>query len=229
VADPAAPPAPAHHASSHDTHSGKRHVRPLERYLPLWTIDIAEDIIHAVIAFVLIAIAAVVLWDSASSVLHTRPFFPYGVISAINDVLFVIIILEILRTVTAHFRDGGIQIGPFLVIGIISAVRHILTVSASLTLEGDGTPEHFSHAMIELALNGGLVIALVGGLALLHNIGDPTISTKSSLAYVSKKPHHVIEEIGTSAEDTPVTPIRGSDPDRQHAAIRPQHNHKEER
>jgi uncharacterized membrane protein (DUF373 family) len=201
VVDPAPRPASSNHtAAHHDTHSGTRRIRPLERYLPLWTIDIAEDLIHAVIAFILISIAVAVLWDSASSVLHTRPFFPYGVISAINDVLFVIIILEILRTVTAHFRDGGIQIGPFLVIGIISAVRHILTVSASLTLEGDGTPEHFSHAMIELALNGGLVIVLVGGLALLHNIGDPTISTKSSLAYVSKKQHHPFEDPEATAE-----------------------------
>ena len=194
------------HREAKGSGSRPKRPRPLDHYLPLWAIDIAEDVIHAVIAFILLAIAVIVLWDSATSAIHAHPFFPGGVISAINDVLFVIIILEILRTVTAHFRNGGIQIGPFLVIGIISAVRHILTISASLTLEGEGTTLHFNHSMVELALNGGLVIVLVAGLVLLHNIGDPTISTRSSLAYVSKKRHHAIEEAGTSAQQVSVTP-----------------------
>jgi uncharacterized membrane protein (DUF373 family) len=162
-------------SSAHRQHHHHR-PRPLGRYLPLWTIDIADDVIHAVIGLILISIAAVVLWDSANALIHARPFFPTGVISAINDVLFVIIILEILRTVTAHFNNGGLQVGPFLTIGIISAVRHILTVSASLTLQGDGTPMHFDHALAELGVNGGLVIALVVGLVLLHHIGDRTVA-----------------------------------------------------
>jgi uncharacterized membrane protein (DUF373 family) len=185
--------APSGQVVSHVTEATRR--RPLARYLPLWGIDIAEDVIHAVIAFVLIALALVVLSSSVTDVLHTRPFFPEGVITAINDVLFVIIILEILRTVTAHFREGGLQIGPFLIIGIISAVRHMLTVSASLTLEGDGSPMHFNHAMVELTLNGGLVLILVIGLVLLHLIGDPTISLKSG-------PHLVRRSSGATAVGT---------------------------
>jgi uncharacterized membrane protein (DUF373 family) len=89
------------------------------------------------------------------------------VITGINDVLFIVIILEILRTVTSHFTQGGFQIKPFLVIGVISAVRHILTVSASLTLEGDGNDRHFSHSLAELGVNAAVVLALVVGLVLL--------------------------------------------------------------
>jgi hypothetical protein len=80
----------------------------------------------------------------------------------------VIIIVEILRTVTAHFSSGGFQSGGFLIIGIISAGRHNLTASASLTLERDGTNRSFQHAMIELGDDEGEHEALVVGLVLVR-------------------------------------------------------------
>ena len=63
---------------------------------------------------------------SVVRVFTTSPFFPTGMIQAINDVLFIVIILEILRTVIARYTDGVFQLQNFLIIGIIAAVRHIL-------------------------------------------------------------------------------------------------------
>ena len=79
--------------------------------------------------------------------------------------------------------------------------------------------------MIELALNGGHVIVLVGGLALLHNIGDPTISTKSSLSTVPSKRHHAVKEARTSEELSvrPSSPILTEVPQQSSS-----NNHKEE-
>lgn len=142
--------------------------RPLARVVPLRWLDVGEDALHAAIGVLLFVIAGFVLWETVRDLVVTRPLFPQGVITGINDVLFVVIILEILRTVTAHFTDGGFQIKPFLVIGVISAVRHILTVSASLTLVGAGSETQFRHSVIELGVNGGVVLALVVGLVLLH-------------------------------------------------------------
>lgn len=123
------------------------------------------------IGLILFIIAGVVLLQAVRDLINAHPLFPGGVITGINNVLFIVIILEILRTVTSHFTEGGFQIKPFLVIGVISAVRHILTVSASLTLEGDGNDRHFRHALDELGVNAGVVLALVIGLVLLSREG----------------------------------------------------------
>jgi len=120
-----------------------------------------EDVFHIVLAvlLVIIAIAAfgVVLWR----VVTTEPFFPTGMIQAINDILFIVIILEIVRTIIARFTDGVFQLQNFLVIGVIAAVRHILTVGASLTLEPDKPREAFDRALLELGVNTLIVLGLV--------------------------------------------------------------------
>jgi uncharacterized membrane protein (DUF373 family) len=150
--------------------SGGRRRRPLEHLVPLRILDAGEDLLHVLIGGILFVIAGIVLVNTVQDLVHVSPLFPKGVIVGINDVLFIVIILEILRTVTAHFTDGGFQIRPFLVIGVISAVRHILTVSASLTLEGDGNELHFQHSLWELSVNAAVVLALVIGLLLLGGI-----------------------------------------------------------
>jgi uncharacterized membrane protein (DUF373 family) len=82
-------------------------------------------------------------------------------LQAINDILFVVIILEIARTVIARFNSGFYQLSRFLVIGVIASVRHILSVGSSLTLKIGKTPEDFDRGIIELLVNGGIVVALV--------------------------------------------------------------------
>jgi uncharacterized membrane protein (DUF373 family) len=82
-------------------------------------------------------------------------------IQGINDILFIVIILEILRTVISRFTDGVYQLDKFLIIGVIAAVRHILTVGASLTLESTKTDAAFERSLYEMGLNALIVIALV--------------------------------------------------------------------
>ena len=113
-----------------------------------------------VLGVFLFGIAVAALVYSVIRVFTTSPFFPSGMIQAINDVLFIIIILEILRTVIARYTDGVFQLQNFLIIGIIAAVRHILTVGAYMTLS-EKTQEDFDRAVIELAISSGIVVALV--------------------------------------------------------------------
>ena len=54
-----------------------------------------EDIFHIILGIVLLGIAAVALVFTMIRLFTTAPFFPTGMIQAINDVLFIIIILEI--------------------------------------------------------------------------------------------------------------------------------------
>ena len=108
----------------------------------------------------LLVIAVVALYFSVVRAFETTPFFPTGMIQAINDILYIII-LEILRTVVARYTDGVFQLQNFLIIGVIAAVRHILTVGASMTLASGKSQSEFDRAVVELGVSAGIVVALV--------------------------------------------------------------------
>jgi uncharacterized membrane protein (DUF373 family) len=120
-----------------------------------------EEVFHIVLGVFLLGIAVAALYFSVVRVFETTPFFPTGMIQAINDILFIIIILEILRTVVARYTDGVFQLQNFLIIGVIAAVRHILTVGASMTLASGKSQDQFDRAVIELGISTAIVVALV--------------------------------------------------------------------
>jgi uncharacterized membrane protein (DUF373 family) len=129
--------------------------------VPLKYVDLIEDVFHAILAVALFVIGVGAFFFSIKRLLETAPFFPNGMIQGVNDILFIVIILEILRTVISRFTDGVYQLDKFLIIGVIAAVRHILTVGASLTLESGKSDQAFERAIYEMALNAGIVVALV--------------------------------------------------------------------
>jgi uncharacterized membrane protein (DUF373 family) len=129
--------------------------------LPLKYVDLVEDIFHAILAVALFAIGVGAFFFSIKRLIETAPFFPNGMIQGVNDILFIVIILEILRTVISRFTDGVYQLDKFLIIGVIAAVRHILTVGASLTLESGKSDTAFERAIFEMGLNALIVVALV--------------------------------------------------------------------
>lgn len=122
---------------------------------------------HYAVALLLVGIAGAVLFKTASGLVSFHGAFWVSMPTAINDVLFVVIILEIFRTILAHFHEGGFQLRPFLIIGIISAVRHVLTVGAQLSLQADAPEKHITQSLTELGVNAAVVLALVIALVLV--------------------------------------------------------------
>ena len=137
----------------------KKHIET--SIIPIKYVDLVEDVFHAILALSLFVIGLGAFYYSIKRLIQTTPFFPNGMIQGVNDILFIVIILEILRTVISRFTDGVYQLDKFLIIGVIAAVRHILTVGASLTLTAQKTDEAFRRALYELGLNALVVIALV--------------------------------------------------------------------
>ena len=129
--------------------------------LPMKLMDAVEDVFHVVLTALLFVVALGAVIFTVIRLFTTTPFYPDGMLQAINDILFVVIILEIARTVIARFNSGFYQLSRFLVIGVIASVRHILSVGSSLTLKIGKTPEDFERGIIELLVNGGIVVALV--------------------------------------------------------------------
>ena len=129
--------------------------------IPSKYVDVVEDVFHAILAISLLGIGIGAFFYSGKRLIETEPFFPNGMIQGVNDILFIVIILEILRTVISRFTDGVYQLDKFLIIGVIAAVRHILTVGASLTLESGKSDTAFERSIYEMGLNALIVVALV--------------------------------------------------------------------
>jgi uncharacterized membrane protein (DUF373 family) len=129
--------------------------------IPSKYVDVVEDVFHAILAISLLGIGIGAFFYSGKRLIETQPFFPNGMIQGVNDILFIVIILEILRTVISRFTDGVYQLDKFLIIGVIAAVRHILTVGASLTLESGKSDTAFERSIYEMGLNALIVVALV--------------------------------------------------------------------
>jgi uncharacterized membrane protein (DUF373 family) len=147
--------------------------------VPKRVLDGIEDVVHAVLGLILLVVAVAAVGVTVWRVITIRPFFPNGMLEAINDVLFIVIILEIIRTVVARFTDGFFQLSKFLVIGVIASVRHILSVGSSLTLNQGKTTEEFQRAILELGVNAGVVLALVFAIVLVRRSEKDT-KAKSS-------------------------------------------------
>ncbi len=128
---------------------------------PTKLVDYIEDAFHIALSIILLAISAAALYFSVKEMLTTHPFFPNGMVVGINNILFIVIMLEILRTIISRFTDGVLQLDKFLVIGVIAAVRNILTVGASLTLDAPQNPTLFDRNLWELGVDAGIVILLV--------------------------------------------------------------------
>ena len=148
----------------------------------------AEVVVYVIVA-ILLLIAAVVTCCLAlvcavqqfSSGKHLE-----GIFSFVNDLLLVLIIMEVLRTVARFIRENEFDIDvadvvPFLVIGAISAARRILAIGAKLSLGEAQEPVHaggspapggswyrFDQAMIELGVDAGLILAIAVAVLIIH-------------------------------------------------------------
>jgi uncharacterized membrane protein (DUF373 family) len=137
-------------------------------FTPRILVDNVDTAVHYLIIFLLLSIAAISVYHTVTRLISTRDTFTLQVTTGINDVLFIVIVMELLRTVIGHLETMDFQLRPFLIIGIISAVRHILTVGARLTLAGSGSKHQFIRSQIELSVSAAVVLALSFGLLLIR-------------------------------------------------------------
>lgn len=94
--------------------------------------------------------------------------FADSVVTLINDLLLVMIIMEVLRTIGSYIEERGASLRPFLFIGAISATRRILAIGAEMSIHGDKlSPDEFNRRIIDLGVNAGVILAIVVALYLL--------------------------------------------------------------
>jgi len=142
----------------------------------LGVLRLTEDVVHYAVAVVLIIVAVYVLYNTGRELIDHPAHQPFSLTAtnAVNGVLFAIIVMEVMRTVVAHFEKAGLQLQPFLIIGIISAVREVLTVGARLSLQGsqhEPSSATVNHAVLELGVNAAVVLGLAVALVIIRRVG----------------------------------------------------------
>jgi uncharacterized membrane protein (DUF373 family) len=79
----------------------------------------------------------------------------------LNDLLLVIILLELYRTVIRFLQTGILALEPYLAVGIIACTRRILTASAELSHQPDITDILFTRYLMDVGLNVTVIIVLI--------------------------------------------------------------------
>ena len=84
-----------------------------------------------------------------------------AVLALIHDLLLVIIVLELSRTIINFLKTKIITLEPFLYICIIASTRRILTIGAQIAYTEDVTDPVFHRYLLDLGANVLVIVALV--------------------------------------------------------------------
>ncbi|MCS6289852.1 MAG: phosphate-starvation-inducible PsiE family protein [Nitrospira sp.] len=100
------------------------------------------------------------------------PLLPAG-LKLLNDLLLVIILLELFRTVVRFLQTEVLELEPYLAVGIIACTRRVLTASAELShqlevVTREARQELFQQYVMDVSLNVTVIIVLILGVYLLR-------------------------------------------------------------
>jgi uncharacterized membrane protein (DUF373 family) len=130
----------------------------------------------AIAAVIALAGAVLLLWHGALDWNGTGEVF-----ETVDRLLFVLMLIEIMHTVSASVRTGGLTVQPFLVVGLIASIRRVLviTLETSEAMRGhawtDQVQAQFHASMLELGVLGGLILVMVVSIYLMHRVGDQKV------------------------------------------------------
>jgi len=136
----------------------------------------AEVGIYGIIAVLLTITAAAALADGGVSLwrgIRTWTIAAHT-LEVLDKLLIVLMVVEILHTVSISIRSHILVTEPFLVVGLIASIRRILVITleaSTLTKGGGWTAEVssiFRASMVELGLLGILILVLVFSITLLR-------------------------------------------------------------
>lgn len=84
-----------------------------------------------------------------------------AVLALVHDLLLVIILLELFRTIINFLKTKVITLEPFLYICVIASTRRILTTGAQIAYMEEVTDQIFNRYLLDLGGNVLVIVALV--------------------------------------------------------------------
>lgn len=123
----------------------------------------ADDAVHVLVAAALLVSALFMLGFTAANFARLDVS---SILLVINDVLFVLIIMELLWTVIRYLKRQEFSLKPFLAIGIISSLRRILMLEAQMSMNETAG----NYPLLELGVSAAIVFVLVMAYYLLTKV-----------------------------------------------------------
>ena len=97
-----------------------------------------------------------------------------AVLALVHDLLLVIILLELFRTIINFLKTKVITLEPFLYICVIASTRRILTTGAQIAYMEEVTDQIFNRYLLDLGANVLVIVALLIALYLARRAAVPT-------------------------------------------------------
>src|SRR5207247_7553297 len=97
-------------------------------------------------------------------------------LTLIHDLLLVVILLELFRTIINFLKTHVITLEPFLYICIIASTRRILTTGAATAYTKDLTQEVFHQYLLDIGVNVLVIVALVFAVYMASKRTAPPLS-----------------------------------------------------
>jgi len=98
-----------------------------------------------------------------------------AVLALVHDLLLVIILLELFRTIINFLKTKVISLEPFLYICVIASTRRILTTGAQISYMDVLTDQVFNRYLLDLGANVLVIVALVATVYLARRVAPPAV------------------------------------------------------
>ncbi len=122
---------------------------------------IAENVVYSFVGVLLAGAAVIVLgavsWHLAKDVAKG---VEKGVTTALDGLLLVFILLELLAGVRATMKEKKLIAEPFLIVGIIASIKEIVVLTLESKEIYDSDNAAFDNAMIEIGVLAGVILLL---------------------------------------------------------------------
>jgi len=130
----------------------------------------AESVVLTLIAIVLVVLAVLLLLMSVTGMIRDigAGTLANAGIEVLNSILLVMMIMEIVYTVTRSLESHTLVAEPFLIIGAIAAIRRMIIITAESTKMEVTNPEAFRSLLVELALLAVIVVAMAFAVWILR-------------------------------------------------------------
>ncbi|HVF21267.1 MAG TPA: phosphate-starvation-inducible PsiE family protein [Mycobacteriales bacterium] len=133
--------------------------RQHDRFDKVFTV--AEDSVYAVVALLLLASCGVLLVQAAY---HLVTEVPHGAIEAVKlaleSLLLVFILVELLAAIRATINERKLVAEPFLLVGIIASIKEIVVTAVDARESFGHDDGVFADSMIAIGVLAGVLLTL---------------------------------------------------------------------
>ena len=146
----------------------------IPHHKPSWIANFlknTETVVLFAVAIVLVILAVLILITGIVNLYHAvlAGQVHDQAIDILDGILLVMMIMEIVYTVTLSMEAHTLVAEPFLIVGAIAAIRRMLVITAASTSLELTNPAAFTNTLIELGLLAVTIVMIAGAIYIMRS------------------------------------------------------------